>query len=133
MDKATKMQLSVLFFVIGLAMIFMQDLKRLDTINLGFSLPFAIVGDGVRRLRQDPKLPDQGILGRDRVGSIGITVFLSADLAWYIAASARAVMDETVSSGTAIVAPMLKPTPSRVAAAAEARRIDDVFIRLVLP
>jgi uncharacterized membrane protein len=43
MDKATKMQLSVMFFVIGLAMIFMQDLKRLDTINLGFSLPFAIM------------------------------------------------------------------------------------------
>ena len=43
MDKATKMQLSVMFFVIGLAMIFMQDLKRLDTINLGFSMPFAIM------------------------------------------------------------------------------------------
>jgi uncharacterized membrane protein len=43
MDKATKTQLSVMFFVIGLAMIFMQDLKRLDTINLGFSLPFAIM------------------------------------------------------------------------------------------
>ncbi|MFA6226607.1 MAG: hypothetical protein WC620_10650 [Methanoregula sp.] len=43
MDKATKTQLSVLFFVIGLAMTFMQDLKRLDTINLGFSMPFAIM------------------------------------------------------------------------------------------
>lgn len=43
MDKATKMQLSVMFFVIGLAMIIMQDLKRLDTINLGFSMPFAIM------------------------------------------------------------------------------------------
>jgi cobalt-precorrin-7 (C5)-methyltransferase len=43
MDKATKTQLSVMFFVIGLAMIFMQDLKRLDTINLGFSMPFAIM------------------------------------------------------------------------------------------
>ena len=43
MEKATKMQLSGLFFVIGLAMIFMQDLKRLDTINLGFSMPFAIM------------------------------------------------------------------------------------------
>ena len=43
MDKTTKMQLSIMFFVIGLAMIFMQDLKRLDTINLGFSLPFAIM------------------------------------------------------------------------------------------
>ncbi|MHB8163835.1 MAG: hypothetical protein ACYDDV_05715 [Methanoregula sp.] len=43
MDKATKTQLSVMFFVIGLAMMIMQDLKRLDTINLGFSLPFAIM------------------------------------------------------------------------------------------
>jgi hypothetical protein len=43
MDKATKMQLSVMFFVIGLAMMIMQDLKRLDTINLGFSFPFAIM------------------------------------------------------------------------------------------
>ena len=43
MDKATKMQLSVMFFVIGLAMMIMQDLKRLDTINLGFSMPFAIM------------------------------------------------------------------------------------------
>ena len=43
MDKTTKMQLSIMFFVIGLAMIFMQDLKRLGTINLGFSLPFDIM------------------------------------------------------------------------------------------
>lgn len=43
MDKATKTQLSIMFFVIGLAMMIMQDLKRLDTINLGFSLPFAIM------------------------------------------------------------------------------------------
>jgi uncharacterized membrane protein len=43
MDKATKTQLSVMFFVIGLAMMIMQDLKRLDTINLGFSMPFAIM------------------------------------------------------------------------------------------
>ena len=43
MDKATKTQLSVMFFMIGLAMMIMQDLKRLDTINLGFSLPFAIM------------------------------------------------------------------------------------------
>ena len=43
MDKATKTQLSVMFFVIGLGMIFMQDLKHLDTINLGFSMPFAIM------------------------------------------------------------------------------------------
>ena len=43
MDKATKKQLSIMFFVIGVAMIFMQDLKRLDAINLGFSLPFEIM------------------------------------------------------------------------------------------
>ena len=43
MDKATKMQLSVMFFVIGFAMMIMQDLKRLVTINLGFSMPFAIM------------------------------------------------------------------------------------------
>jgi uncharacterized membrane protein len=43
MDKATKTQVSVIIFVIGLAMIFMQDLKRLDSINLGFSLPFALM------------------------------------------------------------------------------------------
>ena len=35
-------------------------------------------------------------------------MFLSLNLAWYIAASARAVIEETGSPGTAIVAPMLK-------------------------
>jgi hypothetical protein len=43
MDKATKTQFSIAFFVIGFAMIFIQDLKRLDSINLGFSWPFAIM------------------------------------------------------------------------------------------
>ncbi len=43
MDKATKTQLSLALFVLGFAMIAVQDLKRLDTINLGFSWPFAIM------------------------------------------------------------------------------------------
>jgi hypothetical protein len=43
MDKTTKTQLSLGFFVLGFIMIFIQDLKRLDTINLGFSWPFAIM------------------------------------------------------------------------------------------
>jgi hypothetical protein len=43
MDKATKTQFSIALFVIGFAMIAIQDLKRLDSINLGFSWPFAIM------------------------------------------------------------------------------------------
>ena len=43
MDKATKTQISIGFFILGFAMIAVQDLKRLDTINLGFSWPFAIM------------------------------------------------------------------------------------------
>jgi len=43
MDKATKTQISIGFFILGFAMIAVQDLKRLDTINLGFSWPFAIL------------------------------------------------------------------------------------------
>jgi hypothetical protein len=43
MDKATKTQLSMGLFILGFAMIFIQDLKRIDTINLGFSWPFAIM------------------------------------------------------------------------------------------
>jgi hypothetical protein len=43
MDKATKTQFSIGLFVIGFAMIAVQDLKRLDSINLGFSWPFAIM------------------------------------------------------------------------------------------
>jgi len=43
MDKATKTQISIGLFVLGFAMIAVQDLKRLDTINLGFTWPFAIM------------------------------------------------------------------------------------------
>ena len=43
MDKATKNQISILLFVIGLAMILLQDLKRLDSINLGFTWPFSLM------------------------------------------------------------------------------------------
>jgi Na+/citrate or Na+/malate symporter len=43
MDKATKTQISIGLFVLGLAMIVVQDLKRLDTIDLGFTWPFALM------------------------------------------------------------------------------------------
>ena len=43
MDTATKRQLSIALFVIGFFMIIVQDFKRLDSINLGFSWPFAIM------------------------------------------------------------------------------------------
>ena len=43
MDKATKTQISIGLFVLGFFMIAVQDLKRLDTINLGFTWPFAIM------------------------------------------------------------------------------------------
>ena len=43
MDKSTKTQLSIGLFIIGFAMLFVQDLKRLDTLNLGFSWPFALM------------------------------------------------------------------------------------------
>jgi len=43
MDTATRRQLSIALFVIGFLMIFVQDLKRLDSINLGFAWPFAIM------------------------------------------------------------------------------------------
>ncbi len=43
MDKTTKTQVSIALFVIGFAMIFVQDLKRLDSINFGFSWPFALM------------------------------------------------------------------------------------------
>lgn len=39
----SKTQFSIALFVIGFAMIAVQDLKRLDSINLGFSWPFAIM------------------------------------------------------------------------------------------
>ena len=43
MDKATRTQLSMALFVIGFIMIAVQDLKRLESINLGFSWPFALM------------------------------------------------------------------------------------------
>ena len=43
MDKATKTQISIAFFVTGFVLIAIQDLKRLDTIDLGFSWPYAIM------------------------------------------------------------------------------------------
>lgn len=43
MEKATKTRVSLALFIIGFAMIAIQDLKRLDSINLGFSWPFAIM------------------------------------------------------------------------------------------
>jgi hypothetical protein len=43
MDKATRTQISIALFVIGFAMIAVQDLKRLDSINLGFAWPFALM------------------------------------------------------------------------------------------
>jgi hypothetical protein len=43
MDKTTKSRISLVLFALGFIMIFIQDLKRLDTINLGFSWPFAIM------------------------------------------------------------------------------------------
>lgn len=43
MEKATRTQFSIALFVVGFAMIAVQDLKRLETINLGFSWPFALM------------------------------------------------------------------------------------------
>ena len=43
MDKKTKTQLSIGLFILGLAMILVQDLKRLPSINLGFSWPFDLL------------------------------------------------------------------------------------------
>jgi hypothetical protein len=43
MDKATKTQFSIALFVIGFGMIAIQDLKRLDSIDLGFTWPFALM------------------------------------------------------------------------------------------
>ena len=39
----SKTQISIGLFVLGFAMIAVQDLKRLDTINLGFTWPFALM------------------------------------------------------------------------------------------
>jgi phosphatidylserine synthase len=43
MDKATKTQFSIALFIIGFLMIAVQDFKRIESINLGFSWPFAIM------------------------------------------------------------------------------------------
>ncbi len=43
MDKATKTQFSIGFFVIGLVMLFVPDLKHLDSIPLGISQYFGIM------------------------------------------------------------------------------------------
>jgi hypothetical protein len=50
---------------------------------------------------------DGRTVGRDRWAETRMTVFLSPNLAWYIAASARAQIEETGSPGRAMVAPML--------------------------
>jgi hypothetical protein len=43
MDKKTRTQLSIGLFIAGIAMILIQDLKRLPSIDLGFSWPFDIL------------------------------------------------------------------------------------------
>lgn len=43
MEKAARTKLSLALFVIGFAMIVVQDLKRLETISPGFAWPFAIL------------------------------------------------------------------------------------------
>jgi hypothetical protein len=43
MDKATRTKLSIALFVIGFAMIAVQDLKRIESINFGFAWPFALM------------------------------------------------------------------------------------------
>jgi hypothetical protein len=43
MDKKTRTQLSIGLFIAGTAMILIQDLKRLPSIDLGFSWPFDIL------------------------------------------------------------------------------------------
>jgi hypothetical protein len=43
MDKATKTQFSLAFFIIGFAMIFVMDLKNLDAIPIGISQYFPIM------------------------------------------------------------------------------------------
>ncbi len=39
----TKSQFSTALFILGFAMIAIQDFKRLESINLGFSWPFSIM------------------------------------------------------------------------------------------
>lgn len=43
MDKATKTQFSLVFFVVGLIMLFIPDLRHLDSIPLGISQYFGIM------------------------------------------------------------------------------------------
>lgn len=43
MDKTTKTQFSLAFFALGFFMIVVQDLKRLDSIDLGFTWPYAVL------------------------------------------------------------------------------------------
>jgi hypothetical protein len=43
MDKKTKTQFSIGFFIIGFILIFIQDLKRIDAIPLGISQYFDIM------------------------------------------------------------------------------------------
>ena len=43
MDKVTKKQFSIAFFVTGLVMLFIPDLKHLDAIPLGISQYFGIM------------------------------------------------------------------------------------------
>jgi len=43
MDKATKTQFSLVFFIIGIIMLFIPDLRHLDSIPLGISQYFGIM------------------------------------------------------------------------------------------
>lgn len=43
MDKTTRNQFSLAFFAIGFFLIVIQDLRRLQNIDLGFSWPFDIM------------------------------------------------------------------------------------------
>ncbi len=43
MDKKTKTQFSIGFFIIGIIMLFIPDLKHLDAIPLGISKYFSIM------------------------------------------------------------------------------------------
>ena len=43
MDKATKTQFSLGFFIIGFFMVLAQDLSRLKSIETGFTLPLNVL------------------------------------------------------------------------------------------
>ncbi len=43
MDKATKTQFSLAFFVLGFSMIFIQDLKKIEAIPLGITQYFPVM------------------------------------------------------------------------------------------